>query len=76
MAILVVKNGWLLRRTGLEASCKTVAANGSDHWVRCNAGVLDGQPNLANDGCTTQWTIGHVKAWYCTGPIPTLPENI
>ena len=77
VAVLVVKSGWALHRSGLLGSC-TVYARASDgsEMEECHSGKLDGLPDLSGKGCTPQ-TIGRtVEYWTCPAAIGSAPAGI
>jgi hypothetical protein len=77
VAMLAVKNGWVLRRAGLIGSC-VVHANlaGGLQQEACKAGTLDGNPDLSGKGCTVQSRSGSVEYWVCPAPIRSSPAGV
>lgn len=69
-AMVGVKQGWLLRNSGLTGSCRLVssAADGSS-LTACRAGKLEGAPNLASHGCVLVNQPGSLNYWRCSAPI-------
>jgi hypothetical protein len=65
-----VKDGRVLRTTGVRASCSVVAQNtDGSALAACRAGKLEGMPDLRRRGCTDAGTAGTVEYWRC----PTAP---
>jgi len=68
--MVVIKDGRLLRTTGLIASCSvvTTAADGTQ-LENCRPGVLEGAHNLSAQGCTDAGSAGHDEYWRCPAPV-------
>ena len=66
-AMVAVKDGRVLRETGLVGSCTAVAAPSGQagFWQACRAGRLEGPPNLTRSSCTAQGASGGVEYWRC-----------
>ncbi len=77
VAVLVVKSGWALHRSGLLGSC-TVYAQASDgsEMEECRSGKLDGLPDLSGKGCTLQTMGKAVEYWTCPAAIGSAPAGI
>ena len=77
LAMVAVKNGWVLRRSGLIGSC-TVYANaaGGAQWEICGAGLLEGRPDLSRNGCTGDGFRGRFEYWYCPAGLESLPAGV
>ena len=74
MVMIAVKDGWVLRRTGLIGSC-AVYANSPDgsQQERCRAGSLDGHPDLSGKGCTKNGVIAGYQYWLCPAAVASKP---
>lgn len=68
--MIVIKDGRLLRTTGLIASCAVVstAADGTQ-LEACLPGRLEGAHNLSAQGCTYTGTAGRDRYWRCPAPL-------
>lgn len=64
--MLAVKDGRVLRATGLTGSC-TVAVTAADgaQLDACRPGKLDGRPDLSKQGCTADGISGTYEYWQC-----------
>ena len=77
VAMVAVKNGWVLRRSGLIGSCIVQAdLAGGVQQEACRAGTLDGNPDLSGKGCTRQSSVGPVAYWLCPAPIQSSPAGV
>jgi hypothetical protein len=67
LAIMIaVKNGWVLRQSGLTGTCSVYASLPSGgQQEKCTKGRLDGLPDLSNKGCTSNGPDGSVEFWFC-----------
>jgi hypothetical protein len=67
VAVMVaVKDGRVLRTTGMTASCNVVAQNADGSQVAaCRAGRLEGAPDLTHRGCAAAGTSGGTVYWRC-----------
>ena len=65
----VVKDGRVLRSTGLTGSCIALqrTSDGSQ-FQACRAGRFSGAPNLAPAGCTPAGIAGPLVYWKCPAP--------
>ncbi len=70
-AMLVVKDGRVLRDAGLTGSCAAVAppSGQTGVWKACKAGKLDGRPDLSRQGCTPRGIAGRIEYWRCPATI-------
>ena len=61
-----VKDGRVLRTTGMTGTCSVVAhsTDGSE-VAACRAGRLEGAPDLSRRGCTNAGVSGGVVYWRC-----------
>src|SRR5438132_7811955 len=74
--MVVIKDGRLLRKTGLSGSCVTVATpkGQSGSWVKCTSGKLQGAPNLTRQSCKSVETLGKVEYWTCPVNLQARPN--
>lgn len=64
--MLVIKDGRLLRTTGLTGSCTVVQQlQDSSELVSCSSGKLEGRPNLSHRGCQSVGLSGKNEVWHC-----------
>jgi hypothetical protein len=74
VALAAVKNGWVLRRSGLLGSCKVYATTSTgSQWELCSSGTIDGRPDLSGSGCSAGSTSGKLQYWYCPTSIASSP---
>lgn len=68
--MIAIKDGRLLRSTGLIASCGVVstAADGTQTEA-CRPGRLEGAHNLSAQGCTFTGNAGPDAYWRCPAPV-------
>jgi len=61
-----VKDGRMLRTTGMTASCSVVTlyTDGSE-VAACHSGRLEGAPDLSRRGCTNAGVSGGTVYWRC-----------
>jgi hypothetical protein len=73
-ALAAVKDGRVLRDAGLTGSCK-VYANAADgtQWEMCEAGRLEGMPDLSGRGCHSAGVRGGAEYWQCPAPLVSGP---
>ncbi len=76
VVMLAVRNGWVLRRTGLTGSC-TVYARIPDgpQQEKCTSGAIGGRPNLTGKGCSSKGLVGMYEVWLCPAPLVTQPAG-
>lgn len=61
-----VKDGRVLRTTGMTGTCNVVLQNSDGTQVAaCHAGRLEGAPDLSRRGCTNAGVSGGVVYWRC-----------
>jgi hypothetical protein len=67
LAVMVaVKDGRVLRATGLDGSCSVVSTAPNGIRVKaCHAGKLHGSPDLSGAGCTETGTSSGRIYWRC-----------
>lgn len=64
--MLVIKDGRVLRASGLTGSCTVVETYAdSTELAACKPGKLEGRPDLSRRGCTTIEVVGKVEYWHC-----------
>ncbi len=64
--MVVIKDGRLLRTTGLTGSCSVVQTlSDSSELVTCSAGKLEGKPDLSHRGCNAIGVSGTKDVWRC-----------
>jgi hypothetical protein len=64
--MLVIKDGRVLRTTGLTGSCSVVQAfQDSSELTVCKAGKLEGRPDLSHRGCQSVGIVGANEDWRC-----------
>lgn len=70
LLMLAVKDGRVLRLTGLTASCTVVrtAVDGSQ-LDGCRPGLLEGFPDLTRQSCTGAGVSGQMQYWRCPAPL-------
>ena len=66
LLMLIIKDGRLLRTTGLTGSCTVVQTlSDSSELVTCSAGKLEGKPDLSHRGCNSIGVSGKKEVWRC-----------
>jgi hypothetical protein len=66
LLMLVIKDGRVLRTTGLTGSCTVVQTlSDSSELVTCSAGRLEGKPDLSHRGCNAVGVSGTKQVWRC-----------
>ena len=73
-AMVAVKDGRILRTTGLTATCALVqrAPDGVE-LDACRPGKLEGRPDLSRRGCTDAGTNGTYQYWRCPASTASAP---
>lgn len=69
LAMIAVKDGRVLRDTGLTGSCTVVGTTNAGQLEGCRSGALEGFPDLSRHGCTGAGTSGAVEYWSCPAPL-------
>ena len=72
-AMVVLKDGRVLRNAGLTATCSKVASTPSADVEACRPGKLEGRPDLTKRGCKFAASVKQVAYWNC--PSDTQPDN-
>jgi hypothetical protein len=68
--MVIIKDGRILARAGLTASCSEAKRSGQDDVVQaCKRGRLEGYPNLTQKSCVSIGIRGHVEYWRCPAPV-------
>jgi hypothetical protein len=68
--MIAVKDGRVLRDTGLMGYCTTFQTNADGSQIdACRRGKLEGWPDLSSRGCTGQPVRDDVQYWGCPAPI-------
>ena len=66
LLMLVIKDGRVLRTTGLTGSCTVVQTlQDSSELVACSSGKLEGRPDLSHRGCRSIGHSGKKEVWRC-----------
>ena len=61
-----IKDGHLPRISGLTGSCSVVQTwTDGTQLEACNAGRLEGRPDLSSHGCVSTGTVGSREYWSC-----------
>jgi hypothetical protein len=72
-AMIAIKDGRLLRTSGLTATCSKVASLPQADVEACRPGKLEGRPDLTKRGCKFVSSVKAVEYWRC--PSETQPDN-
>jgi hypothetical protein len=76
LALVAVKNGWVLRGSGLVGSCSVSAtASTGVQQQKCVKGRF-GRPSLSGKGCLLQSTFGDAQYWLCPAPVASSPGGV
>lgn len=77
LAVMVaVKNGHILRTTGLTGTCIVARTNADGTQLEaCRAGKLQGQPDLSPDGCKDVGAQGPYEYWHCPAALGAQPSG-
>ncbi|TMJ94041.1 MAG: hypothetical protein E6G67_10645 [Actinobacteria bacterium] len=69
--MVAIKDGRILRKTGLTGGCSAMVAPRGETgaWQKCIAGRLQGAPNLSRQGCTSVSSVGKIEFWRCPARI-------
>jgi hypothetical protein len=68
--MVAIKDGRILRTSGLTGSCSVVqtAADGTQVEA-CRPGKLEGRPDLTRRGCTDAGSVGKSEYWRCPAAL-------
>ena len=71
LAVMVaIKDGRVLRDTGLTGSCSVVQTQSDGTQIEsCIPGKLAGAPDLSRDSCTAAGSSGQVEYWHCPASV-------
>ncbi len=77
LAVMIgVKDGKILKTTGLTGSCVVARTNADGTQLEaCRAGKLQGQPDLSSDGCKNVATEGPYVYWHCPAAVASQPNG-
>jgi hypothetical protein len=77
LALMVaVKDGKLLKTTGLTGTCLVARTNADGTQIEaCRAGKLQGQPDLSTDGCKDLGAQGPYEYWSCPAAVAAQPNG-
>jgi hypothetical protein len=69
--MVAIKDGRVLRDTGLTGGCHAVSAPKGEHgsWQACDPGKLQGAPELTRQGCKSAKVVGKTEYWHCPATI-------
>ena len=68
--MLAVKDGRVLRSSGLTGSCSFVSSNPDGSELdACKPGKLEGRPDLSRRGCTGVGITGTYEYWRCPADL-------
>jgi len=69
--MLTIKDGRLLARAGLTATCSAASMSSDQENVvqACKRGRLEGYPDLTTKSCVSIRIRGHVQYWRCPAPV-------
>jgi hypothetical protein len=68
--MVMIKDGRVLRTTGLTASCTVVQTAGDGSEIEaCKPGKLEGRPSLASRSCTSAGMRGSLEYWRCPAQL-------
>jgi hypothetical protein len=77
VAMVLVKDGRVLRGLGLTGSCTVVAgAPDGAQSVQCKAGKLEGWPDLSGRGCSRAGARGGLEYWHCPAALVSSPAGV
>ena len=75
-ALGAVKDGRVVARAGLVASCSAVSENADGTEVQaCRPGRLEGRPDLSRKSCVSNGVRDRVEYWSCPAPVKTRVEG-
>jgi hypothetical protein len=68
--MIAIKDGRVLRATGLTGRCAIVqTATDGTQLESCRPGKLEGRPDLSRDGCTNAGLSGVFQYWRCPASV-------
>jgi hypothetical protein len=69
-----VKDGRVLRLTGLTGTCRVVqTSTGGQQIEACRSGKLEGAPDLTGNGCSDAGLYAGRVYWRCPAPVGSAP---
>ena len=69
-AMVMIKDGRVLRTTGLTGSCSVMQTfTDSSELAACRAGKLEGRPDLSHRGCRSVGLSATYEYWRCPAPV-------
>jgi len=68
-----VKDGRVLKVTGLTGTCSVVRTAGAQQLEACSSGKLEGAPDLTRSGCTDAGPFAGRVYWRCPAPVGSAP---
>jgi hypothetical protein len=70
LLMVAIKDGRVLRTTGLTATCAVVqTAEDGTQLESCKPGKLEGRPDLTRRGCTDLGRAGKDEYWRCPAAV-------
>lgn len=77
LALMVaVKDGRVLRETGLTGACSTAQTlTDGTQLEACRSGKLAGRPDLSRQGCTVAGLTGTYQYWRCPASVVSGPSG-
>jgi len=74
--MLVIKDGRVMRDTGLTGSCAAAKTYPDGSQLEaCTAGKLAGRPSLTGQGCTSTGLAGTYEYWRCPAGVESGPNG-
>jgi hypothetical protein len=69
--MVAIKDGRVLRATGMTGVCHAVTAPQGEKgaWQACAPGKLEGAPDLTRQGCKSVQLVGKMEYWHCPAAI-------
>ncbi|HEY8704776.1 MAG TPA: hypothetical protein VIL98_08480 [Gaiellaceae bacterium] len=77
LALMVaVKDGRVLRETGLTGACSMAQTlTDGTQLEACRSGKLAGRPDLSHQGCTVAGLTGTYQYWRCPASVVSGPSG-
>jgi hypothetical protein len=69
--MLVIKDGRLMRKAGLNGGCTVIVTKSEEPgtWQACTPGKLQGAPDLSRQSCSSVKKVGKTEYWHCPASI-------
>jgi hypothetical protein len=68
--MVAIKDGRILRTSGLTGSCSVVQTDADGTQLEsCRPGKLEGRPDLTRRGCTDTGRSGNNEYWRCPAAV-------